>query len=595
MPNWRSPVAPARFERTHGACWGQPASIPSAILVFRFILPAFVLIFSVGPSGCTPGRAESEQRPAADSTARNAGRTLVIIARTEGETIAGKGLANVGIGGLPTGPFNAGLVNVDSNEVISPYLAVSVPQLNTDSWQVFADGRMETTYQLKPGLRWHDGTPLSAEDFVFAWRIYANPAYGVTATAAPMNLVESVTAPDERTVLIRWTKSYADAAALTEGRFQALPRHLLADAAQRLTPEAFAAHPFWTVEYVGLGAYRVVRWERGLFLEGEAFDGYVLGRSRIDRIRMQIIPDSNTALANMLAGEAHVIGDDDIISFQQAVVLKRQWDSDGGGAVTFIPGGARRTENQFVPAYADPKAILDVRVRKAFAHAVDRQGLNDVIFDGLGILADTLIAPTVAYFPEVDRALTKYPYDVRRAEQLMNEAGITKGSDGYYVSATDGRLNFEIKVLSNERNEAAMHIMADSWRRAGLDITETVFPSTLLTDREARAKFRSMFSTDGGSLPTLGTVGAPNAENRWTGSNRGSWSNAQYDQLAASYQTTLDRSERTRLLAQMARIYSEELPSTPIWYQVTPVAYFRSVTGPKDDTASDIHLWQWVD
>ena len=346
---------------------------------------------------------------------------------------------------------------------------------------------------------------------------------------------------------------------------------------------------------MGLGAYRVVRWERGLFLEGEAFDGYVFGRPLIDRIRMQIIPDSNTALANMLAGEAHVIGDDDVVSFQQAVVLKRQWDADGGGTVTFIPGGARRTENQFVPAYAEPKAILDLRVRKAFAHAVDRNAINDVIFDGLGVLADTLISPTVAYFPEVDRGLTKYAHDTRRSEQLMNEAGITKGADGFYISPTEGRLNFEIKVLSNERNERAMQIMAASWRSAGFDMTETVFPSTMLTDREARAKFRSMFSTDGGNLPTLGTVGAPNNENRWTGSNRGAWSHAEFDQLAASYESTLDRSERTRLLAQMARIYSDELPSTPIWYQVTPVAHFRAVKGPKDDTAAEIHLWQWVD
>jgi peptide/nickel transport system substrate-binding protein len=556
----------------------------------------WVLICAVALTGCAGRQPTSDPGGITGlNPARHTGRTLVIIARTEGETVAGKGLANAGIAGLPTGPFNGALVSVDANEVVSPYLAVAVPQLNTDSWRVFADGRMETTYQLKPGLTWHDGRPLTTEDFVFAHRIYGNPAYGQTATAPPLNLIEDISAPDDRSIQIRWSRPYADAAALNEGRFQALPSHLLADAAQRLTPEAFAAHPFWTVDYVGLGAYRVVRWERGLFLEGEAFDGYVFGRPAIDRIRMQIIPDSNTALANMLAGEAHVIGDDDVVSFQQAVVLKRQWDADGGGSVSFIPGGARRTENQFVPAYADPKAILDLRVRKALAHAVDRQALNDVIFDGLGVLADTLISPIVAHFPEIERGLTKYPYDVRRSEQLMNEAGISKGQDGFYVSPTEGRLNFEIKALSNERNEAAMQIMAASWRNAGFEMTETVFPSTMLTDREARAKFRSMFSTDGGALPTLGTVGAPNAENRWTGSNRGSWSHAEFDGLASAHESTLDRSERTRLLAQMARIYSDELPSTPIWYQVTPVAHFRAVRGPKDDTASDIHLWQWVD
>jgi peptide/nickel transport system substrate-binding protein len=70
---------------------------------------------------------------------------------------------------------------------------------------------METTYHLKPNLTWHDGAPLSAEDFVFAWKVYSTPEFGV-ATSPPIGLMEEVVAPDARTLLIRWRQPYPDAA-----------------------------------------------------------------------------------------------------------------------------------------------------------------------------------------------------------------------------------------------------------------------------------------------------------------------------------------------------------------------------------------------
>src|SRR5207247_9241164 len=172
-------------------------------------------------------------------------------------------------------------------------------------------------YRLKPDLVWHDGADLSAEDFAFAWRVYATPAYGVTSGSAPINLIDDVSAPDPRTLVIRWRRPYAEAAQLEASQLQALPRPLPEEHFRQLSPEAFAALPFWTVEYVGLGPYRLTHWERTSYLEGEAFDRYVLGRPRIGRHRMLVIPDSNTVLANFLAGEAHVVGDDDALAFQQ--------------------------------------------------------------------------------------------------------------------------------------------------------------------------------------------------------------------------------------------------------------------------------------
>ncbi|MPZ14111.1 MAG: hypothetical protein GEU73_06750 [Chloroflexi bacterium] len=74
--------------------------------------------------------------------------------------------------------FNAGVALKDERGVASPYLVEALPRLNTDSWIVLPDGRMETTYRLKSNLSWHDGTALAAGDFVFGWRVFTSAAEG---------------------------------------------------------------------------------------------------------------------------------------------------------------------------------------------------------------------------------------------------------------------------------------------------------------------------------------------------------------------------------------------------------------------------------
>ena len=88
-------------------------------------------------------------------------RTLRIAVRVEPTTIASKspGLGSGVTLGTVKRIFDADLTLKDSTGVPVPYLAEALPVLNTDSWRVFPDGRMETTYRLKPNLVWHDGVP----------------------------------------------------------------------------------------------------------------------------------------------------------------------------------------------------------------------------------------------------------------------------------------------------------------------------------------------------------------------------------------------------------------------------------------------------
>lgn len=544
-----------------------------------------------GPAGGDPRRTTPEAR-----------RTLVVAVRVEPATLVARALQEAaGVGLYMTRRmFNAEIALLDDRGVPHPYLVEALPQLNTDAWQVFPDGRMESSYSLRPGLTWHDGAPLSAEDFVFAWRVYANPALGL-ARRLPMAMIDEVVATDARTFVIRWSTLYPDAATLTErnAELAALPRHLL-ERSYLDDPESFPTHAYWAREFVGLGPYRLERWEPGAFLEGAAFAGHVLGKPKIERIRVLFMPDSNAVLAAMLAGEVHLAADS-ALRAEHAVTLRREWEPTRGGDVLFHANQWRAVHFQHRPEVASPSAILDVRVRKALAHGIDKAAINEAVYSGTLAYANSMIAANSEWGPAAEPSAAKYPLDPRRTEQLMAEAGYTRASDGFYARPTVGRFSVELKTNAASDNEAEMSVLAASWRQAGLDVQEAVLPSAQAQDNEVRSTFRGLYSNNIGSgvsaLIGHTTARIPRPENRWNGSNRGGWSNAEYDRLAEAFAVTLERAERSRQVAEMVRIFTEDVAAISLFFRVQPWVYVAGLKGIDRDVAPEasvawrIHQW----
>jgi peptide/nickel transport system substrate-binding protein len=581
----------------------------------RQLVPLLLLILFAGcasPAQRAPDARQPGQQTGQPGASRIT-RALVMAGRSETPSVASRPMRIFGLTSTTVSRlFNAGLMLRDGEGNFRPYLAEAAPELNTPSWQVLPDGRMETTYRLKPNLVWHDGTELTADDFVFSFQVYRHPDTG-HAGSAPIGMMEDVLAPDPRTVIIRWRQVFADAGSLEAGSagltnalgFPALPRHILDAPFRAGNIEAFIALQFWSTEYVGLGPYRMDRWEPGAYFEGVAFDQHVLGRPKIERVRMLFVPDFNTSVANMLSGEAHITVDDSI-RFQQALVLRREWEPRKAGTVLVYPALWRHTYFQQRPEFARPASLLDARVRRALAFSVDRAALSDALFEGEGILTETPIPPTSIYFAEVDRAAAKYVYDPRRTEQLMAEAGYMRGGDSIWTHPSHGRFEAELAVLQSPQNENEMHVMAAVWRQLGFDVSEKVWPATLSSDGQLRDTHPSLANTSAGAgapgdvtLAEHTTDLIPSAANRWAGYNRGGWSNPEFDRVAQRFNASLARNERTQLLVQMARIFSEDAAVIALYFNPTTTAFVSTLKGPKpavpEGTMSwDIYDWEWL-
>lgn len=565
---------------------------PRLLLTFALAVAACGAPTSPGPSG------------RADDAAARAARTLNLGVRYEIGELAAKWSTGI-TSGATKRLFNAGLTLVDGRGAIRPYLADTVPQLNTDAWRVIPGGSMETVYRLKPGLVWHDGTPVTAGDFVLAWRIYTYPGLGIFGSS-PQDRMELVTASDERTMVIRWRSLYPEANQLGANELAPLPRYILGDAFAAMerdpaSQEGFVNHPYWSREFVGVGPYRLKHWEPGSHVEAEAFDQHALGRPYIDRIVVRFIADENTMLTNLLAHNVDVALDNSL-RYEHAVVVKREWQQENRGEVQLDPVQPRLTNIQLRPEYANPSAVLDVRVRRALAHSLDKQGMIDGLFEGGDVpLADQFLPRTVPYFQELDRAIAKYPYDSRRTEELMGEAGSRKGADGSYIGRAGERFAFEHWVVAGSQNERQGAIMADGWRRAGFEVREYAIPTAQSTDGQVRATFPALSSvaTGGGEsgLSFLAGESIPTPANRWRGNNRGGWSNPEYDRLWDAFQSTLDRSERNRQVIQMMRLATEDVAMLFLFHNPNVTAFWAALRGPEigaPETATiwNVHLWE---
>jgi len=502
-------------------------------------------------------------------------------------------------------PFNAALFLVDGDGVTKPYLAASLPQLNTDTWRVFPDGRMEVTYQLKPGLTWHDGQPLTGEDFAFAYRVYANPASGLFPPT-PQNLMDSVDVKDPLTFVIAYNKPFPDAANFTFGDFEPLPRHVLEPAFQAILTdpnqqESFRTNPFFAGGYIGAGPYRLDKWEPGTELDGSAFDGHALGRAKINKFIVRVMPDENAVLSNLLAGSV-TVGGDFTLRYEHGKALKEDWDNSKRGIVQNQTSSLNHVLVQYRRDYLKVPALMDLRVRRALAHSMDRDALNEGIFDGNAVMTETGIPHDARYFPDLDKAMTHYAYDPRLTEQLMTEAGFTKDAQGKFASNGE-RFSPEFIVEQGTVFERTLAIMSETWSRAGIEVQPGVLPTTAMRSNETRATFTALYSpsTSAGErslqIHSSTQIGSP--ANGWNGGNRGGWSFPEFDRLYEQYNATLERSERDKLVIEMVKVHTDQLPAYYTYFNIGVLAYLSELKGPAAGNVDrlgywNIHEWQFT-
>jgi peptide/nickel transport system substrate-binding protein len=560
----------------------------------------FVVLVTMVLAACAPGGGSQSgggQQNQAAQPARATPKTITIGLDEETKSFWESITLGGGSGSRELADiFNQHLVAIRQDGSPTPRLLTELPSLEKGTWRVFPGGRMETDYKLRSDVFWHDGTPFTANDIAFSLQVNKD-AEVPNSNQDAVRLVESWNVTDPTTIMVTWRESYAWPDRMEHRDLYTLPKHLLEQPYTTGTKEAFLALPYWNLEYVGLGPFRVNRWELGSHIDFAAFDKYFLGRPKLDSIRIQFITDQGTMLGNLNAKAIQVMMTlGGIPEFSAMTALKRDWEATGYGTVLMDPISYRFMEPQ---KYHNPTPsdLTDPRVRRALLLAVNRPELARLAFAEDGVVSNSWVHPNFPYFPQVQDVIPNYPYDTRQASQLLADAGWRPGSDGILEKGGQ-KFSMTMRDIDGERDSV---IIASMWKEVGvLGAYERRTPAAL-RDREDRATFSGV---DVGSNPMgvaavvrrTATSNLPTAENRWTGTNRGGYSNPAWDALEPKLLAAIDERVRLNVERDLLSIYAAELPLMPLYFRFDMVPVGGGLKGPVPNTGVAhrgfiLHTW----
>lgn len=440
------------------------------------------------------------------------------------------------------------LVSYDEELQPAPYLA--------RSWDVSGDSTT-LTFHLRGDVRWHDGTPTTAHDVVYTYRVVTDPTSGFPNPAYWYGYdtgADGISAVDDTTVVVRLGRRADVLDPWTSTAI--LPRHLLGD----VPPDGHAEHPYATVCPVGNGPFVFVSHEAGdrwTFEANPAFPNELGGRPYLDRVVYRVIPEPSTMLSELLTGGIDV--------YERVL-------PDHADRIRAAPGldlrAYRGTEVAFVAWNGRRPQLADARVRRALTMAVDRQEIVDAIVGGLGAVAHSGVPPVHwAYEPEGRHAL---PFDPQGARALLGQAGwIDRDGDGVRESERGERLSITLKYNrgSTQRQQIA-EILQARLAEVGVEAVPTVLEANTLGAQVFDPSVRDFdgfiiswtqdFRLDESDFFHSGKIGGP-----WALSGT---RNAHIDRLLDTLQVVSDREAALPLWREYQRSIAREQPFTYLYF-----------------------------
>jgi peptide/nickel transport system substrate-binding protein len=489
---------------------------------------------------------------------------------------------------------NTGLASLDVRGSLAPRMAEAVPSTTNGLWKTSPDGQMETTWKIKPGAVWHDGTPFTSADLVFTADVVRDRDVGVFRDRAWDN-IESVSAPDARTITVTWKRPYINADSLFTPQFAIpLPKHLL-ESAYLNNRAGFVDLPYWTDDFVGLGPFKLQSWERGSHLVVVANDRYVLGRPKVDEVEVRFIGDPNTMIANILSGAVDFnMGRG--LNIEEADDVRARWPE---GRLEAAPYTWIQLWPQFLTP--DPPVVTEVAFRRAVLHAIDRQQMVDTFMRGLTTVAHSYLNPAEAEYKEIEPQIVKYDYDPRRATELLQGLGYRRGADGMFVDASSRKLSLEIRGnAGDELRRKLLFDIADELPKVGVAVDPVIVPIQRVSDLEYYTNYPTFTITQRPNqlrvLSNMHSSQATTKENNYTGANISRYMNPEFDALIDRYYVTIDQRERTGIVGQIMHRMTDEVLLLGLFYTIEPILVNNRIVAvggrnPRSSHAWNAHEW----
>ncbi|GGA63415.1 oligopeptide ABC transporter substrate-binding protein [Ornithinibacillus halotolerans] len=472
------------------------------------------------------------------------------------------------------------------------------------TWDVDETGTVYT-FQIKDNVNWHDGKPVTAEDYAYAHYVIGHPDYvGIRYGSDFENIVgmaeyhagetdtiSGIEVIDEKTLQITYKEG--GPSLITGGIWPyALPKHVFGEmeVADMLESDAVRKEP------IGFGPYKVTQVVPGESVTLERNEDYWRGTPALEQVTVKVVSPSVVVQA-LEKGEVDMVDSFPTDQFvDNAHMSNVEFLGQVDNAYTYIGFKLGKWNADEGKVEVDPNAkMADVNLRRAMWYAVDNNAVGDQFYNGLRWNATTLIIP---FFPEYHNSEIETPtYDPEEAKRILDEAGyLDVDGDGIREDKEGNELTINFASMSGgDTAEPLAQYYIQSWKAVGLNvelvdgrlIEFNAFYDRLEADDPAYDIYQGAWGT-GTDVNPAGIFGGNSPANypRWT--------NEENDKLLAegASMKAMDVEYRKEVYDQWQQLMVDNIPMFPTLYRSVLVPVNERVVNYTLDPASELRRYQ---
>jgi peptide/nickel transport system substrate-binding protein len=472
--------------------------------------------------------------------------------------------------GLVTSQIFASLVRMDENNEIAPYLA--------ESWQISEDGKTYT-FNLAKNAKFHDGSPVTSEDVAFSFDIIKEHHRFGKQMFGP---IESYEFPDPNTLVMHLSKPHGPLllAATNPRQLPILSKQVYGEAEDFMKQDAHK-NP------IGSGPFKIGDQKTDEYVSiVRNDDHFVEGLPYLDRIIYQNVQDKTAKRIGLrqnqfqLARTDSVMRFSDIKEFSQLEHLSlEEYKGISGGAIVLEFNNRREPLN-------------NKKVRQAIAYAINRSQISDVLHGGYTKASRSPFPATNVFFND---QLQGYPFDVDKANALLDEAGYPKKED-------DTRFELNLIYIAPpfmpDFNTLPSEFIAASLKKVGIKVKlEPLQGFAGWAERSAAWDFDMSINWPGDKTdPAIGVSRlyvCDNIKNQ-AYTNTSGYCNSEVDAIFAEAAAEADFDKRSALYFKVQDILLDEMPM--LWLFDTPSLFFhhKDLFFPAYGTAENWDVMYWT-
>ena len=440
------------------------------------------------------------------------------------------------------------LVKRDANQKLVPGLATSWRAVDDLTWE----------FKLRPNVKFHDGSPFTAEDVVFTYSRAPNVPNSPSSFATFVKPIVETKVVDPLTIVFRTATPHVLLPSDLASVYIVSKRH-----GEKAATEDYNSGK----AAIGTGPYKFAEYIPNQRVVLKANYGYWGGEEPWDKITFKILTNAAARVAALLSGDVQMIEsvptadiaklskDPNVSLFDKVsnrvIYVHMNQSTDKSPPYVFDKSGKPLERNPF----------RDARVRKALSLAINRDAISERIMEKKGVPAGQLL-PDVFY--GTSRKLKPPKYDPAAAKKLLAEAGYPNG----FALTIHGPNN---RYINDDKIAQAI---AQFYTRIGLDVKVETMPANVYFNKATALEFGYMllgWGTESGEQGSAmrSLLATRNPEKGMGVNNRGRYSNADFDRVLEQALVTMDDKKREALIQQAAEIVMGDTGLIPIHYEVS--------------------------